>query len=132
MPNDSTKLNRREALAAMGKVAAATAALPMLNTAILSDANTAHRWPTRLGAVPVNGVAGVDRVVVLPGKTYLRGWAGYGEPPRRGPRRPNAQVDSTPPAPTGPAPTVRWRKVSGPGRVTFADPSTLITTAAFA
>jgi DUF1680 family protein len=132
MSDDKTKLNRREALAAMGKVAAATAALPMLNAVVFSDADAAQWRPKRLGAVPVNGVAGVDRVVVLPGQTHLRGWAGYGEPPRRGPRRPNAQVDSTPPAPTGPTPTVRWRKISGPGRVTFADPSALITTAAFA
>ena len=79
-------------------------------------------------AAPVNGVAGVDRVVVLPGKTYLRAWAGYGEPPRPSPRR-GAAADSTPPAPAGPPPTVRWSKKSGPGRVTFADPAALITSA---
>src|SRR4029079_13806268 len=81
-------------------------------------------------AARVIGVAGVDRVVVLPGKTYLRGWAGYGDPPRREPRR-GAAADSTPPAPVGTPPTVRWSKRSGPGAVTFADPVALTTTAAF-
>jgi hypothetical protein len=120
-PNPST-LTRREML---GTVAAA-ALYPVLRTAIAPEAEAAT-----LGiAPPVNGVAGVDRVVVLPGKTYLRGWAGYGEPPRRGPRPRNAPADSTP-APTGPTPTVRWRKRSGPGRVTFADPAALQTTATF-
>jgi hypothetical protein len=120
-PNPST-LTRREML---GTVAAA-ALYPVLRTAIAPEAEAAT-----LGiAPPVNGVAGVDRVVVLPGKTYLRGWAGYGEPPRRGPRPRNAPADSTP-APTGPTPTVLWRKRSGPGRVTFADPAALQTTATF-
>src|SRR5881227_2990875 len=51
--------------------AAATSALaaPFLQTAILSAEE------------PLNGTAGVDRVVILPGKTYLRGWVAYGEPP---------------------------------------------------
>src|SRR3954447_7428315 len=30
-----------------------------------------------------NTEAGPDRIVVLNGRTYLRGWAGYGERPRR-------------------------------------------------
>jgi hypothetical protein len=78
----------------------------------------------------VNGIAGVDRVVVLPGKTYLRGWAGYGDPPRPRPRG-RAQADSAPPAPAGPPPAVRWQKKSGPGRVTFAEPTALTTNASF-
>jgi len=106
-------ISRRAMLGTMGKAAAASVVLPpVLRAAIL---------PARAAATAtVNGVAGVDRVVVLPGKTYLRAWAGYGEPPRPSPRR-GAAADSTPPAPVGPPPTVRWSKKSGPGRVTFAD-----------
>ena len=33
------------------------------------------------------------------------------------------------PVNSGPAPTIAWSKVSGPGKVTFADPKALITTA---
>lgn len=134
MSSDNTKpdMNRREMIGTVAKSAAAVVAMhPFLQTAILPDANAAPSRRTRIG-VPVNGVAGIDRVVVQPGKTYLRGWAGYGEPPRPGPRRrpPN---DSTPPepAPSGPTPTIQWSKVSGPGQVTFADPTALTTTATF-
>ena len=114
-------ISRRAMIGTMGKAAAASVVIPpVLRAAIL---------PARAAATAtVNGVAGVDRVVVLPGKTYLRAWAGYGEPPRPSPRR-GAAADSTPPAPVGPPPTVRWSKKSGPGRVTFADPAALITTA---
>ncbi|MEO8596618.1 MAG: beta-L-arabinofuranosidase domain-containing protein [Candidatus Solibacter sp.] len=81
----------------------------------------------------LHGVAGIDRVTILPGKTYLRGWAGYGDPPR--PRgsfgAPRQQVAADAPAPQGPTPVVSWNKVSGPGEVTFADPKALITTANF-
>ncbi|HEX6966310.1 MAG TPA: beta-L-arabinofuranosidase domain-containing protein [Gemmatimonadaceae bacterium] len=126
-------INRRRMLGTMGKAALGVAILtPVLETAILDTANAAER-PRRQarGGASVNDAAGVDRVVVLPGKTYLRGWAGYGEAPQlaRPWRRP--QADSTPPAPTGPTPTVRWRKRSGPGRVTFADRTALITSATF-
>ena len=119
-------ISRREMLESVGKSAAALAVLhPVLRTAILPISSRSMRT-----GVPVNGIAGVDRVVVLPGKTYLRGWAGYGEPPRRGPRRPTP-ADSTPPEPSGPPPTVRWSANSGPGRVRFAEPSALVTTATF-
>jgi uncharacterized protein len=123
-------VSRREMLGTVGKAAAASVILPMLHTAIFPEIASAESVVRTRGGPPVNGLAGVDRVVVLPGKTYLRGWAGYGEPPRRGPRRP-APADSTPPAPTGPPPTVRWRKRSGPGRVSFADATALETTATF-
>ena len=43
--------------------------------AILSPAMAAE-------AAPLKAPAGVDRVTVLTGKTHLRGWAGYGDPPR--------------------------------------------------
>ena len=86
MSEESTKskISRREMLGTLGKTAVATVALaPTLRSAIVSCGMTPQ-------TAALNGVAGVDRVVVLPGKTYLRGWAGYGEPPgqrRRGSRR---------------------------------------------
>jgi Uncharacterized protein conserved in bacteria len=126
-PGSKANISRREMLGTMGKTAAAVAVMhPVLRTAILNSNSSMAR---RSGAA-VNGIAGVDRVVVLPGKTYLRGWAGYGEPPRPGPRR-RQQADSTPPEPQGPPPKVRWSKASGPGRVTFADAAALQTTATF-
>ncbi|MBI4905499.1 MAG: glycoside hydrolase family 127 protein [Acidobacteria bacterium] len=69
--------------------------------------------------------ADVDRTVILPGKTYLHGWAGYGDLPRLGlPRRTvNSRAE--------PQATARWTKVSGPGEVKFADPAALTTTATF-
>lgn len=78
-------------------------------------------------AEPVNAVAGVDRVVMKHGKTYLNGWAGYGAPPRPGRGGRGAAAA----APTGPAPRTRWSKVSGPGTVTFANASAATTTATF-
>jgi len=77
---------------------------------------------------PLNGIAGIDRVTVLQGKTFLRGWAGYGNPPSAVRGRGTA----TPaPVPSGPAPTVAWSKASGPGTVNFSDAKSLITTATF-
>jgi hypothetical protein len=77
-------------------------------------------------------VAGVDRVVVLPGKTYLNGWAGYADQERRGRRGRRRGPEAPPaPAPVGPAPTVSWSKESGPGQVTFADEKAVVTTATF-
>ena len=59
----------------VGKGVAATAIMtPILESAIVSCAMAAED-------APLNGVAGIDRVTVLTGKTYLRGWAGYGNPP---------------------------------------------------
>ena len=123
MSDHTSDISRRTMLGKLGQVAAASVALPrVLHAAILS--------PEPSAVAPVNGIAGVDRVVVLPGKTYLRGWAGYGDPPRPAPRG-RANADSTPPAPMGPAPSVKWTKRSGPGRVTFADDKALITNASF-
>ena len=56
--------------------------------------------------------AGMDRVVVLGGKTYLAG---------------TARDDGKPKS----SPTVAWSKESGPGEVTFADAATGVTTATF-
>ena len=115
-------------LGTIGKAAVSAVALQsILQASIFTDADAGVIPPS--GAPPVQGLAGVDRVVVLPGKTYLRGWAGYGEAPRRGARRP-AAADSVP-VPTGPEPRVAWSKLSGPGRVTFAKPAELQTSATF-
>ena len=71
-----SKLSRREMFETVGKTAAASAILtPLLQSAIVSCAMAADD-------AALNAIAGSDRVCVLPGKTYLRGWAGYGEPPK--------------------------------------------------
>ena len=56
--------------------------------------------------------AGVDRVVVLPGQTYLDGRV-----------KDDGKVKAVP--------TVRWSKDAGPGSVTFGDPTKANTTARF-
>jgi DUF1680 family protein len=101
--------------------------------------NTGYGGYNRRGAAsnqPVDmsltSIAGQDRVVMLEGKTYLNGYAGYG-PPRqqgRGGRRRRGQTEETA-APTGPEPTVVWSKESGPGTVTFADAKAKSTSATF-
>ena len=115
-----SKVTRRAMFQATGKVVASAALAPLVETAILSVASADE-------PAPLNGVAGVDRVTVLNGRTYLRGWAGYGDPPRPARGR-NPQPA---PAPAGPAPTVTWLQDSGPGSVTFADSKSAITTATF-
>jgi hypothetical protein len=61
---------------------------------------------------PPKVAAGVDRVVMLGGKTYL-----------------NGAIKTL--AGKGAAPTVTWSKVSGPGTVTFENGGTPVTTATF-
>jgi uncharacterized protein len=56
--------------------------------------------------------AGVDRVVVQPGQTWLSG---------------KVKDDGKP----QPSPTVKWRQAAGPGKVTFADATATGTTARF-
>jgi len=114
-----TKISRREML---GTMAATVALAPALRSAILFCG-------TGTQGADLRGVAGADRFVVLPGKTYLRGWAGYGNPP--GPRRGPSRRQPPEPQPTGPAFTTGWSMESGPGPVVFADPKALITTAEF-
>jgi DUF1680 family protein len=120
-------LSRREMFAAVGKTAAASVVLtPLMESAVVSNAMADE-------TAPLNAIAGPDRVTVLPGKTYLRGWTGYGDPPhpvRRG-RGQTAQPEPPPPPPSGPIPTTTWSKESGPGQVSFEDPKALITTASF-
>lgn len=119
--SSSGRISRRTMLVQAGKTAVAAA--PVLHTAILSCAMAAD-------APPLHSEAGLDRVAILPGKTYLRGWAGYGSAPHPGrPRRRN--VPPPPPVPQGPAVTLAWSKAAGPGSVSFADPKAAITTATF-
>lgn len=129
MTDGSKKMNltRREALGAATRAVTAIAAVPTLRTAIVSCANAAET------SIP-KALAGVDRAAVLTGKTYLRGWAGYGDPPRPvGRHSTGGQSAAPPPAPEppGPAPSVRWSRESGPGEVTFEDPEALTTSAMF-
>jgi DUF1680 family protein len=117
-----TQLSRRALLGTVSKAAGASAVLsPLVKSAIVGFGDTAAM------EAPVVGSAGVDRITVMGSKTYLHGWAGYGEAPVLG--RPQA-LASTPPA-VGPTPSGVWSKESGPGTVTFADPKALITTATF-
>lgn len=133
----STQFSRRALFGSVGKVAAASiVAGPILQTAILATSEAE-------AAAPDAGLAAsadVDRINILGAKTYLHGWAGYGEPPVLGrPANQNRQVNyagqeagaAAPPPPTGPAPTVTWSKLSGPGTVSFADPKAVVTTAKF-
>ncbi len=119
-------LSRREL---GGTLAKAAILPPLLRSAILS-CSAAETAPA------LNSVAGIDRVTVQPGKTYLRGWAGYGDPPSTRPRtQGQAQgaqnQEAAPPPESRPAPGVTWSKVSGSGTVNFADPKAPITTATF-
>lgn len=119
----SRNMNRREMLGTVGKAAAATVVLPPF----VHDA--AGRQSVLAPQAQLAAVAGPDRIVVMPGKTYINGWAGHGEPPRRIRRR-RGQPEEAPPE-TGPPPAVTWSKESGPGDVEFADAQSLVTTAAF-
>ncbi len=124
-PNSKTsRVSRRDLLGAVGKAAGAAVALsPVVQSAILSSGDAIE---------PVAGSAGVDRINILGSRTYLHGWAGYGEPPVLG--RPQGQQPRPADAaakPARPAPSGFWTKESGPGAVTFADPKALTTTATF-
>lgn len=65
------------------------------------------------GQAPDTVKAGVDRAVILGGKTYLAG-----------------ELTASPEKDT-PSPPPAWSKVSGPGEVTFGDARALVTTAEF-
>jgi DUF1680 family protein len=129
MSDGTTKtMTRRELLETMGKVATmSVVAGPFIGA--LGDG-----FAVSAQALPLAAIAGVDRVVMNHGKTYLSAWAGYGAPPRPGRQGGGGrgQAAPTPPAePPGPAPTTTWSKLSGPGTVSFADPKAAATTAAF-
>src|SRR5690348_17248962 len=117
-------ISRREMVGRMGKAVGATAATPLLQTAVLSCAAAEER-PL------LNAQAGVDRVTVLPGKTYLRGWAGYGDQAHPERRVPWERPKPTTPVANGPAIAVFWSKSSGPGEVKFEPPTAAVTTATF-
>ena len=117
-------LTRRALLATAGKATIVALAAPCLDLAAGADAVAG----AEAQAQPLNAIAGVDRVVMRHGRTYLNAWAGYGAPPQRGRRLPpGAQA----PPPLGQGATFRWSKRSGPGSVTFADPAAQTTTAVF-
>src|SRR4051812_30362818 len=111
----TSTMTRRELLETAGKfgtaAAVSVAAGPFLGA--LTDGFTVSAE-----ALPLTALAGVDRVVMNHGKTYLNGWAGYGAPPRpgrqggggRGAAVPSAAAD-----PPGPTPSTTWTKLSGPG-----------------
>ncbi len=121
-------VSRRELLGTVGKASVASVVLsPLVKSAILGSGEN-RSGETAADNAPVAGSAGVDRINVLGSRTYLHGWAGYGDPPVLG--RPQAQQPAVP-APAGPPPSGVWSKESGPGSVTFADPKALITTATF-
>jgi DUF1680 family protein len=122
--SNKQNLSRRAVIGNAAKTAAVSVGLtPVVQSSIVSCA-MAEETPA------LHGVAGLDRVAVLPGKTYLRGWAGYGDPPRP-PRFFRGNAPAPPPPPSGPKFTVAWSKESGPGDVKFADPKALVTTARF-
>ena len=110
------------------------ASLPLLalsfaqqtNSTISTNAPAAVEPPA---PAPLSADAGVDRVVMLSGKTYLNGWAGYGSRPQ--PSRRPRQAAPPPAVPSGPPPTVIWGRESGPGTVEFADAKSPVTTATF-
>src|ERR1039458_8108685 len=113
----NSKLSRRELFGTVGKALVLT---PIIGSAAVSSANAAP-------SASLTGIAGIDRVTVLGGKTYLRGWTGYGDQPQPG--RGGGRGYVPPPVETGPTPTVTWSKYSGPGAVTVADEHAAITTA---
>ena len=97
-----TKMMRRT-------TAIVTGATILLVCAVFVQRSSAAKPPTGADAVK----AGFDRVVILGGKTYLMG------------ELPKSLGNSTG------AVTVAWSKVSGPGRVAFADARAPVTTATF-
>jgi DUF1680 family protein len=118
-----TKLSRRQMLRRSGQAAVGSVVMtPLIQSAILSCASAAE--------TPLKSAAGIDRVTILPGKTYLRGWAGYGDPPRSNQARRRLD-DPAAPAPPAAAVNAIWAKDSGPGDVKFDDPKALVTTATF-
>ncbi len=126
MSDDTTKstMTRRELFEAVGKVAIVSAVAAPFAGAFGEELALSAQ------TLPLATIAGVDRVVMNHGKTYLSAWAGYGAPRRGGGGGRGAAA--VPLAPQGPAPTTTWSKVSGPGAVAFADPSAAVTTATFA
>jgi len=127
MNSESAKraMTRREMLGTMGKAAAVSVVLPPLPHGLLWNDGMSPLQEASLAAQ-----AGPDRVVVLPGKTYINSWVGYGLPPDQRPRRRRGEPEPPPP-PTGPEPSLLWTQESGPGTVAFENPYAPVTTATF-
>ncbi len=83
---------------------------------------------SQAAAEPLTVEAGPDRIVVLNGRTYLRGWAAHGKRPHA--RDPWEKQPPQPP-PAEPGTKFAWTKIAGPGEVKFANPAELVTTATF-
>jgi DUF1680 family protein len=122
----SDNLTRREVLETLGTLAIGSVVATGAVHAATDDGTLLSAQELRL-----NAVAGPDRIVMHQGRTYLNGWGGYGEPPRRTRGR-RGEAPPPPPPDPGPAPSMTWSKISGPGDVTFADPKAAVTTATFA
>lgn len=116
MPSVTPPLSRRALVRRAAQSAAASAALSHLPAAVQN--------PT-----PFQVDAGIDRVVVLPGRTYLRGWAGTGLTPSTTRPRNGVRAEAEPQPASGVR--VQWSKASGPGTVRFADAASLETSATF-
>lgn len=120
---DPNPMTRRAACHQLGRAAAAPALLaPMVGTA----GNLPIQQPA---AIQVD--AGIDRIAVLPGKTYLRGWVGTGRAPSTTRPLNGVRVQTSEPAKLDDKLRVRWTRVSGPGKTTFEDPGALSTAASF-
>ncbi|HVY91541.1 MAG TPA: hypothetical protein VHA14_02285, partial [Bryobacteraceae bacterium] len=118
-------MTRRELFGAVGQAGGASMALSyVVKSAILGVSEDS----AEAADTPVVSSAGVDRINILGSRTYLHGWAGYGEAPVLG--QPARRAEA-PAAPAQAKPTGVWTKESGPGTVTFGDPRALITTATF-
>ena len=123
MSEAGRNMGRRELLETAGKAALAGVALsPATLRALGVDL-------PGIDHAPLRAIAGPDRVVVIPGRTWINSWVGYGAPPTRTRRRPGES--EPPPPPSGPPPTLAWSMESGPGDVSFGDSAALVTTASF-
>jgi uncharacterized protein len=72
-----SNMSRREMLGTVSKAAAASVVLtPLMQNLVISCAMAADE-------PALNAIAGIDRITVQPGKTYLMGWAGFGGEPAR-------------------------------------------------
>src|SRR5215472_3054855 len=110
----NSRFTRRVLFGGVGKVAAASVVgAPLVTSAILA-AGDAEAGPS--DATALASSADVDRINILGAKTYLHGWAGYGEPPVLGrPANQNRQINyagqepgAAAPVASEKAPSVVW------------------------
>lgn len=119
--------NTRELISRRGLLREAGTAASL--SALLEPASAEGRAQQLPASLVVD--AGVDRVAVLPSKTYLRAWVGSGRPPSTTRPLNGARAQSSQPIAPGPQLRIRWVKASGPGAVNFEDPTALETAATF-